>query len=1133
MKYQRRYQAKFGCVITIILALYVAGCGGGGAPSSGGGSPSANVVQTLNADAGKIIGIRVGDTANLDGSASTAPASGSLTYAWSFTHKPDSSKNAVLTNENTAYPSFVPDVVGSYRVQLIVTSDGISSKRAIALVEASISGNFAGDTRIHTPYSSQCSSCHDGRDGLAESTPPKSGSHVGTTNVCEACHTTFGFNLIRYVDHGEVFGACSTCHDGVTAIGKSSTHVTTLSECNVCHNTNSFLELDINGNYDHTGITGGCVNCHNGKTAIGDPGTQVHLDNPAVDCVFCHNTTNFADAYPDHSIILENVALGTQSCTACHGSTAQGPKIGHPDTSPADCGECHSVRQFSLGGVYIHRDNLRCDTCHTDNNSINAIGKGAAPTPHVVTSEDCGVCHGVAGGSFVNATIDHTLPSVTSVRCDSCHGSTALGKSTNHIQTQTTPTNVDCDACHTPGNFAAGTFDHSPTNSGTLVCSDCHNNTNSVGKIANHIPTALECDSCHAADTPASPNNFTGTLFHYNPVSENFPSTGCNTCHDGVIQKGQHISHLTTARDCSNCHSISNTVPLTFTDATYDHGDPGVSTNCASCHDGVTAIDKTNKGTKTNHLPSKNECSECHSDTSVPGGFATNIFLANAHPGYLNGCAGCHTTKYLSAQPALLKSGSVNHIPTSQDCHSCHSNTNFADKTQFTHAGITENCESCHDGNYFTSANAMGKAQDPTPPHPDTTADCGLCHGIGNNFTDGIFDHTGIVDNCSSCHADNAPAPPTGAVTRKSGFPAHVVTTQDCSICHIPGTFKTAVFNHNQINTGCVDCHLDPGATATVKPVAGHVTTSKDCFECHNTTDFAGAKYDHTGIVSDCASCHDGVVALGKDGTHVPTGKDCSVCHQTTGMIPATFDHAGVINNCVSCHDGILATGKNTGHTDTSLDCGSCHTIPSQVIIANGPTNGWIPASFDHSGITNNTRCDSCHGVTSTPKTTEHWLTSFDCRDCHTTITFVGATWKHDASATGNCDSCHNNTNPAPNGGARSKSVGHITTTVQCDGCHSTTAWAPTNFTHDLNNPNQDDYPGDHRRATNCVDCHGNSIDSPFVYRSPPPLAPYCAGCHERDFEPKDKHVGGENGTVLQNRNCAQSGCHRVNDGGF
>ena len=1147
MEFQRRWQSRIGSITLLTLTLLVTACGGGGGGSSSADAPTA-LTKTLNADAGNIIGIRVGQTANLDGSASTSATSSALSYLWSFTHKPQASKTAVLSDATIVNPTFVPDVAGSYMVQLIVSADGNSSLRTVALVEASVTGNLTGDVRVHTSFSSQCSDCHDGRFIDANVNPgviiPKAGAHVGTSNMCQSCHTTFGFNEIPYVDHKEVFGNCSSCHNGVDAIGKSITHVQTTSECNVCHDTISFLELDINGNYDHTGISSGCANCHNGKTAIGINHNPDTFEKSNTDCVFCHNTTTFTEAFPNHNVILADVTANTDRCDRCHGVDATGPISGHPDVKipdpDADCVECHSISQFSLGGVFNHRVDasvITCEVCHTEPNSINAIGMASFPSHGNTNGNDCGVCHGTSVvRSFTNTVIDHS--SVTGQRCDVCHdgAGTALKKTTNHIQTQAT---VDCNACHTPGNFATGTFDHLPTNTGTLACSDCHNDVNSVGKIANHITTALECDSCHAADTPSTPNTFTGTLFHYNTISQNFPSTGCDTCHDGVIQTGKDISHLSTARDCSNCHTISNAAALTFTGATYDHGDPGVSINCASCHDGVTAIDKTNNGTKLNHIPAQNECSECHSTTSL-GGFATSEFKMNVHPNHLNGCEGCHTATFRDVKwTSFLKTDSMNHVPTNQDCHSCHSNTNFDDKTQFTHAGITGNCESCHDGNYFTSANAMGKAQDPTPPHPDTTADCGLCHGIGNNFTDGIFEHTGIVDNCSSCHADNAPAPPTGAVTRKSSFPSHVITTQDCNVCHIPGTFKTAVFNHNQINTGCVDCHLDPNATATVKPLTGHVVTTTDCYECHNKDKFAGAKYDHNGITSNCTTCHDGVIALGKDGAHVPTGKDCGVCHQTTGMIPATFDHNTIISNCVTCHDGSLATGKNIGHTDTTLDCGSCHTIPANVIVANGPTNGWIPASFDHSGVSINTRCDSCHGVTSKPMSTDHWVTSFDCRSCHTTITFLGASWEHDGTATNNCDSCHNDTTPAPNGGARAKSGGHLNTGSQCDECHTTTAWAPTNFTHDINKATQDDYPGDHLRATNCVDCHGNTVNALYPPDATNPTsdavkyAPFCAACHAGDFKPKDKHIGGENGTVNQNKDCAGSGCHEVNDGDF
>lgn len=1174
---QARLQTQFGYIFAFMFVLLLTGCGGGG--GDGGDTPP---ILTLNANAGNIVAVRVGTTAVLDGSLSTSPSADPLTFSWSFVSKPDLS-NAALQNATLVNPSFTPDVVGSYRIQLIVTADGVSSERAIALVEASVSGHFTG-IRVHTSYPSQCADCHDGRfldpnvnPGLID---PKSGNHPSTSNICQACHTTFGFKSLSFVDHQEVFDNCSICHNGVSATGKSDFHVTTVEECDVCHTTNSFLTLDNNGKYDHTGITSGCAACHNGKTAIGKNQVPDPVNNPhpvtSVDCVSCHNVTSFKGAFPDHTAILADVTSSspTQQCTTCHGpnSTAQDVKVGHPDMN-TDCVSCHGITQFNMGGVFDHRVDasvVRCDTCHTDTNSINATGKGAATNPsHPTTTKDCGVCHGPSKDpltglrSFTNIIVDHSLLDPTT-RCDTCHGVGNSGadtkKSVNHIDTI-----VDCAACHTPGNFLTGTFDHSVANMLGLSCSGCHDGSKSAGKTVNHIPTALECDSCHAADTPASPNSFKGALVDHSNIT-----TNCVSCHDGVIQTGKSTNHLPTTADCVSCHTTAT--PLTFIGGTFDH--QGVTT-CASCHNGVIAIDKTNKGTYLTHIPSKGECSECHSSTdTLSGQFANKTgFMADVHLSLINGCEGCHTKKFfpttLFPSKQLFKVERVvtndlvpvvvvvGHVPTNQDCNSCHSNDTFLPKTPFTHNGITGNCESCHSGDYFFSANAMGKAQVPDPtnnPHPSTTADCGLCHGIGNNFTDGIFDHTSIVDNCSSCHGEGQ----TGAVIKMSSKtnPAHVTTSQDCSICHTPGTFKTTVFNHNQIVTDCASCHGvgATGATTTVLSVPigkTHVgitdtnttpPTLQDCSICHNTTAFAGAKYDHTGITTNCASCHDGLVALGKNGTHVPTSDDCSVCHKTTGMKPATFIHTGIVTNCVSCHDGIFAKDKNIGHVATTSDCGSCHTVPPTTFIANGATNGWIPAGFDHSGLSINTRCDSCHGVTATgmdKKTNPaHWATGFDCRDCHTTATFVGGTWKHDSSSAGTCDICHSTA-----GGARTWNTNtHISvgTLIQCDSCHTTTAWAPFTFKHNPNDTAQARYPGDHRAAINCVTCHGSTISAPFVYRDDKDpnnkiFTPVnvCAACHTRDFRPKGDHNGGENGTVEQNKNCAAGGCHRITDSSF
>lgn len=88
-------------------------------------SPTTPVNQPPVANAGPDQAIRAGDMVNLDGSASfdDNTASGALSYAWRFFSKPGSS-TATLASADTATPSFVADVAGTYAVELVVTDAG-------------------------------------------------------------------------------------------------------------------------------------------------------------------------------------------------------------------------------------------------------------------------------------------------------------------------------------------------------------------------------------------------------------------------------------------------------------------------------------------------------------------------------------------------------------------------------------------------------------------------------------------------------------------------------------------------------------------------------------------------------------------------------------------------------------------------------------------------------------------------------------------------------------------------------------------------------------------------------------------------------------------------------------------------
>jgi hypothetical protein len=143
-----------------------------------------------------------------------------------------------------------------------------------------------------------------------------------------------------------------------------------------------------------------------------------------------------------------------------------------------------------------------------------------------------------------------------------------------------------------------------------------------------------------------------------------------------------------------------------------------------------------------------------------------------------------------------------------------------------------------------------------------------------------------------------------------------------------------------------------------------------------------------------CATCHNGVRATGKTPNHVATTASCDTCHTTAAWLPARFDHAGVTGSCGACHNGTRATGKTATHFQTTRDCVDCHT-----------TARWTPSTFRHASATYpdhgaRLTCIQCHTANSQAVAWRNPAYAPDCAGCHAGNYKPGSHKKYETPAT-------------------------------------------------------------------------------------------------------------------------------------
>ncbi|MFZ2325499.1 MAG: cytochrome c3 family protein, partial [Rhodoferax sp.] len=750
-----------------------------------------------------------------------------------------------------------------------------------------VSGVFKG-----TPK--ECATCHTQGNRLSRSNMVKPATHFATPLGCDSCHSAVTFTGAKFDHKGIAPNACGSCHNGSTTAGKPSTHIQTQASCGSCHKTSGWLPAS---GMDHSGFTSAtnCASCHNGGTAAGK--TAAHMPT-SLNCASCHATTGWKPTTWNHS----QMAVANQ-CSSCHTG-------GFP---PASGLTSNHIPYKSLSGVSI----ANCDSCHKGGYGSWNPGQFHA---NVAVSSQCATCHlsSSFGATARPATAIHNGQTV----CENCHKSTSTWQGSKP--------------------------DHSLFNSATN-CSSCHNGSSAAGKSATHMPTSLNCASCHgtAGWKPTTWNH-----------SQMVVSNQCATCHTGGFPPASgltsnHIPYKSLSgvsiANCDSCHKggFSSWNPGAF------HANVQVTSQCGTCHlnssFGLTARPAT---AIHNGMTA---CENCHK--------STNSWLGGAKPDHsrfsnATNCTSCHNGSGATGKVA-------SHIPTSANCVSCHS-TNGWKPTKWNHSQmpVANQCASCHTGGF--------------PPASGLTA-----NHIPYKSLSGVS-----ITNCDSCHKG-------GYSTWSPGqLHANVSVSTQCATCHMSTSFGATARPATAIHNGqtvCENCHKSTSTWLGSKPDHNTFTSGTNCASCHNGSAASGKTAQHMPTSINCASCHSvtGWKPTKWNHSQMPVSSQCSTCHsgayppadgKTANHIPYQSLSGVAITNCDSCHKaGYGSWNPGSFHTNVSVStqCASCHMNTSYgqssrpaTAIHNGQTvcenchkstSTWLGSKPDHSLFTAATNCSSCH----------------------------------------------------------------------------------------------------------------------------------------------------------------------------
>lgn len=286
------------------------------------------------------------------------------------------------------------------------------------------------------------------------------------------------------------------------------------------------------------------------------------------------------------------------------------------------------------------------------------------------------------------------------------------------------------------------------------------------------------------------------------------------------------------------------------------------------------------------------------------------------------------------------------------ECAACHPGGMFK--------GTPRNCSGCHSKGKRIVATVM------SANHVVTSDECDSCHTNTVTFAGARFNHNKLQPgSCVSCHNGII------SIGKPSSHAGGLRVTESCERCHRTYAWAPATFNHSGIAPGTCSAQCHNGILATGRP-ASHTTALKStatCDTCHRFAAWFPTFYNHSSVVpGTCSNCHNHISATGKPAGHLGAKATlaCDSCHFTSAWSPASYNHAGVAaGTCATCH----AVQRPTSHVSRGYtgSCDGCHLISggwgfNHALQQGKHTCNSCHYRRDHHG-SGSQPCDYCHSV--------------------------------------------------------------------------------------------------------------------------------------------------------------------------